>query len=116
MARIFQDWVKGYTPGSQLFEYLAVEVLAQQSANLQQFLLETSVLTEMDAGLANELLGMTDAPTLFQLAEKRNLFLTRLDPEGYRYHHLFREFLQMRLRQTQPARYRHLLTSSRGVV
>lgn len=106
---LFHDWVKGYTPGSQLFEYLAVEVLAQQPPNLQQFLMETSVLTEMDAGLANELLGITDAPMLFQLAEKRNLFLTRLESAGYRYHHLFREFLQLRLSQTQPARYRHLL-------
>ncbi|MCC7161492.1 MAG: tetratricopeptide repeat protein [Anaerolineae bacterium] len=106
---VFREWVKEYTPGSQLFEYLAVEVLAQQPANLQQFLLETSVLAEMDAGMCNELLGIAEASAFFQLAEKRNLFLTRLDREGYRYHHLFREFLQMRLRDTQPARYRHLL-------
>lgn len=113
---LFHDWVKGYTPGSQLFEYLAGEVLAQQPADLQQFLMETSVLAEMDVGLCNELLGMHEAQTLFQIAEKRNLFITRLDGESLRYHHLFREFLQIRLRQTRPAHYHHILRQAAALL
>src|SRR5205085_1947955 len=105
---LFHEWVKGYGPGSQLFEYLAVEVLAQQPPELQQYLLETSVLAEMDTGLCNELLGRTDSLALLQQAEKRNLFITQLEDQGYRYHHLFRDFLQERLRETQPARFQVL--------
>jgi ATP/maltotriose-dependent transcriptional regulator MalT len=105
---LLQEWIKGYNPGSQLFEYLANEVLAQQSPELQQFLLDTSVLNQMDVELCNELLGPRDSLAMFQLAEKRNLFITRLAEEGFRYHHLFREFLFQRLRQTQPKRFKDL--------
>lgn len=113
---LFQEWVKGYGPGNQLFEYLAVEVLAQQPPELQQFLLDTSVLTEMDDITCNELLGRSDAQSLLQLAEKRNLFLLRLEEQGYRYHHLFREFLSSRLQQTQPARYRNLMRQAAALL
>ncbi len=105
---LMQEWVKGYTPGSQLFEYLAVEVLSQQPPELQQFLLDTSILNQMDVGICNELLSPLDALAMLQLAEKRNLFITRLEDEGYRYHHLFREFLHHRLRQTHPKRFNDL--------
>lgn len=105
---LFQEWVKGYGPGSQLFEYLAAEVLAEQPTELQHFLLETAVLPQMELGLCNELRGRSDALALLQLAEKRNLFISRLEDQGYRYHPLFREFLQARLRQTQPGRYLEL--------
>jgi ATP/maltotriose-dependent transcriptional regulator MalT/DNA-binding SARP family transcriptional activator len=106
---LFQEWVKGYGPGSQLFEYLAAEVLAEQPHDLQQFLLETAVLNQFDAALSNELLGRKDAQALLDLAERRNLFITRLGEEGYRYHPLFREFLHERMRQTQATRYAELM-------
>lgn len=113
---LFHQWVKGYGPGSQLFDYLATEVMAQQSPLLQQFLLETALLPELDAASCDELLGRTDAQLFLQLAEKRNLFLTRLDTQGFRYHHLFREFLQSRLRQTQPARYNDVLRQTAALL
>lgn len=103
---IFQEWVKISGAGSQLFEYLASEVLVQQPPDVQQFLLESSVLAEMDAELCNELLERMDAASQFSNAERRNLFVARLEEAGYRYHHLFREFLQARLRETRPARWR----------
>lgn len=106
---LMHEWIKGFGAGSQLFEYLATEVLAQQTADLQQFLLDSSVLPELDATWCNELLGRTDARAVLALAEKRNLFLIRLQEQGYRYHHLFRDFLQTRLRETQPARFQALL-------
>jgi len=102
---VFQEWVNTSGPGSQLFDYLASEVLMQQPPELQQFLLDTSVLSELNAAECNELLGRTDAQTQFLVAERRNLFVARLEEAGYRYHHLFREFLQARLRETQPARW-----------
>ncbi len=106
---LFSEWVRGYGPGSQLFEYLAVEVLDHQQPELQQFLLDTSILAEMDVALCNELFGRSDTLTMLQLAEKRNLFVTRVGEQGYRYHHLFRDFLLHRLRETQPEHHRVLL-------
>lgn len=101
---LFREWVKGHGPGSQLFQYLADEVLSQQPPELQRFLLETSLLPQLQVEWCNELLGRTDAAAMLAQAERRNLFLTRLDEAAYRYHHLFHEFLQARLRQSQPAR------------
>lgn len=106
---LFNEWVKGYGPGSQLFEYLAVEVLSHQTPALQQFLLDTSVLAELDVTLCNELFGRTDAQEMLQLAEMRNLFVTRVGEQGYRYHHLFREFLRARLHETQRVHHAELL-------
>lgn len=95
-------------PGSQLFEYLAGEVLAQQPPELVEFLLETSTLSPLNVADGNELIGRADAATLLALAEKRNLFVTRVQDLDYRYHPLFREFLQARLKQTRPAHFREL--------
>lgn len=105
---LFKEWVKGYGPSSQLFDYLAAEVFSQQPEPLQHFLLETSILEQMNPSLCDELLGRKDAQAQLQLAERRNLFVTRLEDQGYRYHHLFREFLQAQLRQTNPARMAEL--------
>lgn len=105
---VLREWVKGHAPGSQVFEYLAAEVLAQQSPELQQFLLETSILPQLDITWCNELLGRKDAQAVLALAYKRNLFLTELQELGFRYHPLFREFLQTRFEQTLPARFKEL--------
>jgi ATP/maltotriose-dependent transcriptional regulator MalT len=112
---LMHEWIKGHGTGSQLFDYLATEVLAQQPADMQEFLLETSVLPEMDVTWCNELLGRSDAGKLLALAEKRNLFLIRLEEHGYRYHHLFRDFMQTRLRESEPGRYRDLLCKAAGL-
>ncbi|MCI0476675.1 MAG: hypothetical protein L0Y55_10545, partial [Anaerolineales bacterium] len=111
----FQEWVQAAGPGSQLFDYLASEVLAQQTPALQQFLLDTGVLPEMEPELCNELLGRADAQAQLLTAERRNLFIARLGDLGYRYHHLFHAFLQTRLRETQPARWRELQERAAGL-
>jgi ATP/maltotriose-dependent transcriptional regulator MalT len=106
---LFEDWVKARGPGSQLFDYLATEVFAQQPEPLQRFLLATSVLEPLNAILCNELLGTSDARAQLQALEARNVFITRAEgEEWYRYHHLFREHLQARLKRDNPARFREL--------
>lgn len=106
---LLRDWIKGFGPGNRLFDYLAMEVLVQQTPELQQFLLDTSVLAEMNVAVGNELLGRTDTEAMVAQAEKRNLFVTRLQDHGFRYHQLLREFLRARLQETQPARFRVLM-------
>ncbi len=93
---------------SQTYEYLALEVLERQPRDLRRFLRKSSVLREMSARLCRDVLGIAGARFLFPEVERRNLFLTRFGDESgatYRYHHLFRNFLQRRLCQRDEALY-----------
>ncbi len=93
-----------------IHEYLAQEVFSQQDAAMQQFLLDASTLNEMNAELLEKTLRLEDSAEMLEQAEVRNLFVTKLDGEGgwYRYHRLFAEYLQKRLHEMQPERWRAL--------
>ncbi len=106
---LFKDWAVRQGPGSQFFDYLATEVFAQQPAPLQAFLEQTSILDQMNAGLCNELLGISNAQAQLDTIETRNLFISHLEEDWYRYHHLFREFLKTHLVRTHPKLYRGLI-------
>ncbi|MEP7358318.1 MAG: tetratricopeptide repeat protein, partial [Anaerolineales bacterium] len=95
---------------SPLFDYLATEVLDQQTEPLRQFLLESAVLPEMEPDTVNQVLGRTDSGHLLHLANNSRLFVNAVGEEFrvYQYHHLFRDFLQERLRAQDPARLREL--------
>lgn len=88
-----------------IVDYLMTEVFAQQSPDLQQFLLQTAILDRLSALLCNALLDRTDSQQVLDQLERANLFVVPLDNERYwyRYHHLFSELLQTRLRQTVSA-------------
>lgn len=88
-----------------IVDYLMTEVFAQQTLDLQQFLLQTAILDRLSASLCNALLDRTDAQQMLDHLERANLFVVPLDNERrwYRYHHLFAELLQTRLRQTVSA-------------
>lgn len=88
-------------PEKHIFDYLAEEVLGYQTSSERAFLLETSILPELTPGLCEAVTGFEQAGALLQNLHRRNLFLTELDPRHrvYRYHDLFREFLQHKLAQ-----------------
>jgi ATP/maltotriose-dependent transcriptional regulator MalT/DNA-binding SARP family transcriptional activator len=85
------------TRDSDLFEFLAEEVLDQQSEETRNFLLATSILQQMTAEIAQRLAGVHDGERELRDLEQRGLFTSRLDDRRYRYHTLFREFLERRL-------------------
>ncbi|RME85980.1 MAG: hypothetical protein D6775_01365 [Caldilineae bacterium] len=102
-----------------IFEYLAEEVLAQQTPQLQRFLLETSILSELTPPLCQAVTGREDAAAVLDELYRRNLFLVALDKSArradeaaywpsYRYHALFATFLQEQLRRDMPARLTEL--------
>jgi LuxR family maltose regulon positive regulatory protein len=97
---------------SPLFDYLATEVLDQQTEPLRQFLLESAVLPEMEPETVDKVLGRTDSGHLLYLANNSRLFVNAVGEEFrvYQYHHLFRDFLQERLKAQDPARMRALQT------
>lgn len=84
-----------------IFQYLVEEVFQRQPSDLQEFMLCTAVLSQMDAASCNAIGRIRNAQSLLQSLERQNLFLSGLDAEGkwYRYHFLFREFLLNRLQQ-----------------
>ncbi|MCZ7552049.1 MAG: LuxR C-terminal-related transcriptional regulator [Anaerolineales bacterium] len=91
--------------GSHRFvmDYLVEEVLRQQTANIQIFLLHTSILDRMCGPLCDAVLGSPTASgqETLEFLEHANLFIVPLDNERrwYRYHHLFGELLRHRLGQ-----------------
>ena len=101
------SFINSFT-GSHRFvlDYLVEEVLQQQPANLQKFLLQTSILDRLCGSLCDALMygdensspEMSGQETLAHL-EQINLFIIPLDNERrwYRYHHLFADLLRQRL-------------------
>lgn len=90
----------------ELGEYLAENVLDNLDPDLLDFLLSTSVSERICASLATALTGRRHAQAVLEDIEERDLFLSRLDPEGqwFRYHHLFADFLRRRLARREPER------------
>lgn len=85
-------------------DFLADEVFGRQPADLQEFLLATSILKRFDTALCNAVTQRLDSRQFLDRLEGANLFIFSLDSEKrwYRYHHLFAEFLQRRLQERVP--------------
>jgi LuxR family maltose regulon positive regulatory protein len=86
-------------------DYLASQVLSSLPAETQLFLLQTSILDRLSASLCQAVIMLEDPiintqSTLLEL-EAANVFLIPLDDsqQWFRYHHLFDEFLLMRLHE-----------------
>jgi LuxR family transcriptional regulator, maltose regulon positive regulatory protein len=88
-----------------IFEYLSSEVFFRQPAALRQFLLYSSVLGQMNAAACRAVTGIAEAQAQLECLEQQNLFIASLDEqrEWFRYHYLFRAFLQAQLKREQPA-------------
>lgn len=83
--------------------FLVEEVLSRQPEAVQDFLLQTSILERLSGELCDALTGHSDGRQMLEHLLEANLFLIPLDDSGnwYRYHHLFADVLQARLRQTR---------------
>ncbi|HET8854001.1 MAG TPA: LuxR family transcriptional regulator, partial [Ktedonobacteraceae bacterium] len=90
-----------------LLDYVLEEILQRQSISIQHFLLQTAVLSRMNAALCQ---AVTAEPQLqtsqerLEFLERANLFVVPLDEQRqwYRFHSLFREVLLVRLQASQP--------------
>ncbi len=99
-------FIRNFT-GSHAYvaEYLVEEVLQRQPEDVRSFLLRTSILKRMNASLSEAVSGQADGRSRLRQLLQANLFLVALDDEGewFRYHQLFADLLQARLRQDLPA-------------
>lgn len=82
---------------TDLFSFLAEEVMEQQTEETRNFLLSTSILQQITPDLAERLAGVHDGTRRLLQLEHAGLFTYRLDEARYRYHGLFRDFLERRL-------------------
>jgi LuxR family maltose regulon positive regulatory protein len=93
-----------------IYEYLAAEIFDTLSPEHRQFLLDVCVLEELSAENCAIVAQREDAGAVLQELHARNLFVTAIDepPTLFRFHDLFRDFLQHRLRRDQPERIEEL--------
>lgn len=111
-----------------IVDYLIDEVLARRPAGTKEFLLQTSILERMSAPLCDAVLAGDEDPVvegegkssrfetsksseissqkILEQLERANLFIVPLDDarQWYRYHHLFKDVLRIRLKQSLPGR------------
>jgi LuxR family maltose regulon positive regulatory protein len=113
--RLALSGARGAGPGAAIdraaFDFLAVEVLAHLDADLRAFLLDTSVLQELDHARCAALSGDARTARWLDEIERRGLFASVVDEAAgtLRLHDLFREALQHRLRVERPEDWTPLL-------
>jgi DNA-binding SARP family transcriptional activator len=90
-----------------LFDYLAPEVLARQSKEIQRFLVRSSILRQLEGEICDELLGIQESAILLRRLYEGGLFIEAAGGQTYRFQRLFQEFLQSQLNH-QPAEARSL--------
>ncbi|HLI05377.1 MAG TPA: LuxR C-terminal-related transcriptional regulator [Ktedonobacteraceae bacterium] len=98
-------FIKAFTGSHRyIVDYLMQEVFTLQPAEVQAFLLHTSILERMCGPLCEAVNKQADGQAMLERVEQANLFLQPLDDERhwYRYHHLFAELLRYRLQREQP--------------
>jgi len=103
-----------------IVDYLVAEVLERQPAQVQTFLLQTSILDRLCGPLCDAVLGQPapspgepgatlagdgSSQSTLERLERANLFVVPLDADRrwYRYHHLFADVLRQQLSRTVPS-------------
>ncbi|MDX6258558.1 MAG: hypothetical protein QOH84_246 [Kribbellaceae bacterium] len=104
-----RDDVSGFIAGfagddRYIVDYLAEEVLQRQPEQVQNFLLQTSILDRLCGPLCDAVTGQVGGKDRLAAIERGNLFLFPLDDQRrwYRYHQLFAGVLRAHLLDEQP--------------
>jgi LuxR family maltose regulon positive regulatory protein len=112
-----RDFVSAFAGSNRyIVDYLVDEVLARRPEGTEAFLLKTSILKRMNGSLCDAVLRDGDgevaagseanqhSQAILEQLEQANLFIIPLDDsrKWYRYHHLFRDLLRVRLDQSFP--------------
>jgi LuxR family maltose regulon positive regulatory protein len=85
-------------------DFLLDEVLRSRPDEVQEFLLQTSMLERFNASLCDAVTLRCDSRGMIDELERSNMFILGLDHQRvwYRYHHLFDSLLYCRLRDSRP--------------
>lgn len=82
-----------------LFFYLAHEVFMDQSSEIKNFLLLTSTFDQFSSSICEDVLGIRNADKMIEKLLTKNLFLISIGEKQYRYHALFKDFLENQLKK-----------------
>ena len=88
-------------PSESLFQSISSEMLSQQLPDIQHFLKWTSTGEYFNAELCEDVFSISDSAFLLSDVLRQNLFISQ-QSGGYRYHQLFRTFLQTHFKLNQP--------------
>lgn len=98
-----------------IMDYLLEEVLERQSPEIKEFLLKTSILELFSDDLCDAVVKLAAGSSniIIERLVKTNCFIisTELSHRWFRYHHLFRDLLRLRLEQQSKSELKalHLL-------
>jgi len=105
------EFFKSYSGEDRLIsDYVLSEILDAQSDDVKEFLLTTSCLIRLNAGLCNALRDNNNSQLYLDKLNQINLFIIPLDTQNnwFRYHDLFRESLLQRLKHSNPEKLKVL--------
>ncbi|MCD8038010.1 MAG: hypothetical protein LUE96_02850 [Lachnospiraceae bacterium] len=80
-------------------DYLMYEIFRKLPYDMQNFLVNTSILTVLSADICNAVLGIDKAKSTLDYLVKENVFVLKMSGRGdtYRYHSIFRSYLQKQM-------------------
>jgi len=105
---ILEQSLSEFIPTHQpLFDYFTREIFEAESPAIQNFLKRSSILEIMAPADCNQILEIRNAQSLLREIESRNLFLSAVGDGQYKYHPLFREFLNRQLEEEKSSRELH---------
>lgn len=93
-------FIRAFTGSSRyIFDYLIEEVFRRQPLDIQEFLVNTSILPRLSGPLCDAITGRKDSQEMLEHLEQANLFIQPLDQSRawFRYHRLFADLLRRRL-------------------
>lgn len=99
------QFIRDFTGSNRfILDYLVEDVLNRQPEEIREFLLKTSILKKLNVPLCNAITANDNSEKLLARVKAANLFLIPLDEnqEWYRYHNLFADLLQYRLKHEVP--------------
>jgi LuxR family transcriptional regulator, maltose regulon positive regulatory protein len=101
-----QAWL-GPGQGSErrVYEFLTEQVFDRLDPPLQQFLCESALLEELQAGQCDRLLERRDSEAMLDQLLRQHVFVSEIEGGVLRYHPLFREFLLARFRRYEFSRF-----------
>jgi LuxR family maltose regulon positive regulatory protein len=103
---------------SEVFEYFAQEIFSSQAEKVQDFLLKSSILDLIEPGFMNDFIGLENSEQILRGFVRRNLFVLAIHDEKkgwvFRYHQLFRKFLEVKFESEIRGEERQSLFSRAG--
>ncbi|MCP5096123.1 MAG: hypothetical protein GY943_11260, partial [Chloroflexi bacterium] len=107
-ATVFIQTING--SNRYILDYLTEEMLEQQPAAIQDFLLKTAVLPRLNASLCQTLTDNSNSQQILEQLEANNLFIVSLDDQRgwFRYPTLFADLLHKQLQRRYPKQIPYL--------